>query len=56
MLNWMLAHDSIALKEHSDWKKRIEALLDGFVSRFPMLLGHMGFPPDWKKNPLWWQV
>lgn len=56
MLNWMLAHDSIALKEHSDWKKRIEALLDGFVSRFPMFLGHMGFPPDWKKNPLWWQV
>ena len=56
MLNWMLAHDSIALQGHKEWKRQVEALLDGFASRFPAFLMYMGFTSDWKKNPLWWQV
>lgn len=56
MLNWMLAHDSIAKQRHLVWKKRIESLIDRFSSEFPSLLPHTGFVADWKKNPLWWQI
>ena len=56
MLNWMLAHDSISRQDHTDWKKRLEALVDDFAARFPQLLHYTGFPTTWKKNPLWWQV
>lgn len=56
MLNWMLAHDSISRQDHTDWKKRLEALVDDFAARFPQLLHYTGFPTNWKKNPLWWQV
>lgn len=55
MLNWMLAHDSIDKAEHRRWKANVESLMDSFAIRFPALLAYMGFPIDWKKNPLWWQ-
>ena len=56
MLNWMLAHDSVSSKLHTDWKKRMETLLDKLRNRFPHLMIHTGFPLNWKTNPLWWQV
>ncbi|MBQ7188058.1 MAG: Abi family protein [Kiritimatiellae bacterium] len=56
MLNWMLAHDSVPKKLHVDWKKRVESLVDKFSVRFPQLLSHTGFPSNWKKTPLWWQI
>jgi len=55
MLNWLMAHDSIDQDAHKQWKDRMETLMDGFSSRFPLLLSHTGFNKDWKKNPLWWQ-
>lgn len=56
MLNWMLANDSIPEGKHSEWKRRMETLMRGFAARFPQLLHHTGFPIDWTKDPLWWQV
>ena len=39
-----------------EWQKKLEGLIDGFLTRFPKLAPHSGFTPAWKKNPLWWQV
>ena len=56
MLNWMLAHDSVNPTAHKEWQKKLEGVIDGFLTRFPKLAPHSGFTPAWKKNPLWWQV
>lgn len=53
LLNWMLAHDSVGGKVHTDWKRRIEGIMRSFVDRFPALLRHTGFPPDWETNAVW---
>ena len=56
MLNWMLAHDSVKSTAHEEWQKKLEGVIDGFLTRFPKLASHSGFTPVWKKSPLWWQV
>ena len=56
MLNWMLAHDSVKSAAHEEWQKKLESVIEGFLTRFPQLAPHTGFTPAWKKNPLWWQV
>lgn len=56
ILNWMLAHNSIDVKAHADWKLKLEKILDSLNSAFPQLTFYTGFPQNWKKNPLWWQI
>ena len=55
-LNWMLAHDSVGEKIHSGWRLRFEAVMDSLEKRFPTLIRHTGFPPDWKTNAVWSEV
>lgn len=55
ILNWMLAHDSIDKSAHSQWKIKLEALMDKLQAKFPNLFLFTGFDACWKKNPLWWQ-
>lgn len=56
LLNWLLGHDSIDEAAHVGWKTKLENVIDVLERRFPGLMRYTGFPEDWKKNPLWWQV
>jgi len=56
ILNWMLAHDSIDANAHTAWKAKLEKILDALACELPQLMYYTGFPLDWKRNPLWWQV
>lgn len=56
IINWMLAHDSIEAKAHSEWKLKLEKVVGTLAEKFPGLLRHTGFPENWTRHPLWWQV
>jgi len=56
MLNWMLAHDSIDPAQHTAWKHKVEDVFQRLETAFPPLMRYTGFPPQWQREPLWWQV
>ena len=56
LLNWMLAHDSIASGVHRLWKLRFEKTMEAYKKRFPALMRHTGFPADWMRHDIWLSI